>query len=354
MDETTFRILDTLWRETGRPISILELTSRIREFYGTAHYPNIYGKIRALTKGGAINLTKTGRSSLASLNFANYLLADLLTELELKRKHDLLMKSNELQSLFRDIEERYEDIRSIESISAIDPQRNFKLNRTELLILLHRSEGDDNLREIINVYEIAWGLQAIHNIKLDLLILTTDEFLDFLRSDETNPLREMLANKIAFHSPQKFWSKITAAQAGGYRIKLLERKTNPARIPERDLIFNLARFGYKEIGLEIVRGERICIEYIIVSIMMKEDARRIDAIPIILAKSEANYNLLTFLSQKYALSGRLLGLLKALNRVRSTKETANAIEILEALKTKEIKADHRTIEKKMRLYNVVG
>lgn len=164
----------------------------------------------------------------------------------------------------------------------------------------------------------------------------------------------MLANKITFHSPQEFWSNIAGALAAGYRIKLLKQETNPAKIPERDLIFNLARLGYREIGLEIVGGERICIKYIIASIMMKEDARRIDAIPIVLAKSEANCNLLTFLSQKYALSGRLLGLLDTLNRVRSTKETANAIEILETLKTKEIKADHRTIEQKMRLYNAIG
>lgn len=353
MDETTFRILDTLWREAGRPISIHELTSRIRESHGTAYYPNVYEKTRALARDGTITLTRAGRSWIANLNFANYLLIDLLTELELKRKRYLLTKSKELVILLMDMQERYRDILSIESISVIDAERNLKLNRAELLMLLHDSKGRSLHDDVIAIHTITRDLQGVHNIKLDPLILTNDEFLTLLTSDETNPLREMLPRSIALHSPQAFWTEIAAALGRGRRIALRDRETNPARIAEKDLAFNLARFGYKEIGLEIKEGERICIEYIITSILMKEDARRIDAIPIILAKNRWNYNLLVFLSQKYGLSGRLLGLLKALDRVKPMKEIETAIEILEAIKTKETKADERSIEQKMRLYNAV-
>ncbi len=353
MDETTFRILDTLWKETGRPVSIHELTSKIRQSHGTAYYTNIYQKIRALTREGTITLTKAGRSSIANLNFTNYLLIDLLTELELKKKHDLLTKTKELQMLFKDAEERYEGNRSIESISAISPERNLKLNRVELLILLHDSKGNNLHREIIDIHAIARDLQALHNVKLDPIILTTDAFFHFLTSDEINPVREMLSSKITFHSPQNFWTHIAAALARRYRIELLETDTNPAKISEKDLIFNLARFGYKEIGLEIREGEKICIEYLIASLLMKEDARRIDAIPILLAKSKTSYGLLIFLSQKYRLSARLLGLLKALNKIKPMSETPPAIEILETLNTKEIKADEKSIEQKMRLYDAI-
>jgi Fe2+ or Zn2+ uptake regulation protein len=353
MDETTFRILDTLWKETGRPISIHGLTSKIRKSYGTAYYANIYQKMRTLKGEGTITLTKAGRSSIANLNFTNYLLIDLLTELELKRKHNLLTKSEELQMLFKDAEERYEDSHYIESISAINAERNLKLNRAELLILLHDSKGNNLQREIIDIHTIARDLQALHNIKLDPLILTTDAFLDLLASNEINPLREMLSSKITFHSPQDFWTQIAAALARGYGIKLLETDTNPAKISERDLIFNLARFGYKEIGFEIREGEKICIEYIIASILMKEDARRIDAIPILLAKNNADPSLLIFLSQKYRLSARLLGLLKALNKIKPTRESKSTIEILETLSTKEIKANEKNIEQKIRLYNAI-
>jgi hypothetical protein len=309
--------------------------------------------MRALTREGTITLTKAGRSSIANLNFTNYLLIDQLTELELKRKHDLLTKSKELQMLFKDAEERYGDIRSIESISAINGERNLKLNRTELLILLHDSKDNTLHRDIIGIYTIARDLQSLHNIKLDPIILTTDAFLAFLTSEDINPLREMLSSKITFHSPQNFWAQVAAALARGYRIKLLDTETNPAKISEKDLTFNLARFGYKEIGLEIRKGDKICIEYVIASILMKQDARRIDAIPILLAKNNANYSLLIFLSQKYRTSARLSGLLKALNKIKPTKETQSAIETLETLSTKEIRADEKSIEQKMKLYNAI-
>jgi hypothetical protein len=354
MDETTYRILDTLWRETGRPISIHELTSRIRSSHGTAYYPNIYDKTHELATDGTISLTKAGRSSLANLNFANYLLIDLLTELEIKRKHDLLTKSKELQMLFKDAEERCEDIRSIESISAISTERNLKLNRAEMLFLLHDTKNNLLRSDIMSIHAIAMRLQALHAIRIDPLILTTNEFIEFLTSDEINPLKEMLYDKISFHAPQDFWSHIASALAKGYRIGLLDTETNPARIAEKDLTFNLARFGYKEIGPQIREGQRICIEYIIVALMRNVDARRIEAIPILLAKNRANYSLLIFLSQKYGLSGRLIGLLKALNRITPSEENAMAIEILESMKTKEIKANNKSIEERMRLYGATG
>lgn len=353
MDETTFRILDTLSGELGNSFSINGLTRRIKEEHAGAYYANIYNKIRTLCKDGIITLTRAGRSSIPSLNFSNYQLPDMLAQIELRKKQELLTKSKVLQILFRDIEERYDDIRSIESISAIDSERNLRLNRTELLILLHDSNPSIKQHDTTMILTTARNIQALHNIKIDPLILTTDEFIGFLTSDETNPLREMLSNKITFHSPQDFWAHISAALAKGYRLRLLEGKTNPARISEKDLTFNLLRFGYKEIGPELEEGQRICIEYITASILMKGDARRIEAIPIILAKNKPNYDLLIFLSQKYRLSGRLLGLLTALERTSQSQKTADAIDILESLGTKEIRAAGSSIAEKMKLYNAV-
>ena len=353
MDETTYRILDTLWRETGKTISIHELTSRIKGSYGTAYYPNIYDKAHELATDGTITLTKTGRSSLANLNFANYLLIDLLTELEIKRKHDLLTKSKELQMLFKDAEERYDDIRSIESISAISAEKNLKLNRTEMLFLLHYTNNHHLQSDIKRIHAIARDLQALHNIRIDSLILTTTEFIELLTSNEINPLKEMLYDKISFHAPQDFWFHTSTALTKGYRIGLLNTQTNPARIAEKDLAFNLARFGYKEIGPEIREGQRICMEYIIVSLMRNGDARHIEAIPILLAKNKTNYNLLIFLSEKYGLSGLLIGLLKALERIRPSEETEMAIEILESMKPKEIRVDTKSIYGKMKLYGAI-
>jgi hypothetical protein len=329
------------------------LTSKIRGSHGTAYYPNIYDKTHQLATDGTITLTKTGRSSLANLNFTNYLLIDLLTELEIKRKHDLLTKSKELQMLFKDIEERCDDIRSIESISAIGAERNLKLNRAEIFFLLHDQQKNLLQSDTMSIHAIARDLQALHTIRTDPLILTTNEFIEFLKSDEINPLKEMLTDKISFHAPQDFWSHIAAAVAKGYRIGLLETETNPAKIPENDLAFNLARLGYKEIGPEIRESQKICIEYIIASLMLKGDARRIEAIPILLAKNSANYNLLIFLSQKYGLAGKFIGLLRSLDRIRPSKEIAAAIEILESMKPKEIRVDTKSIYGKMKLYGAI-
>jgi hypothetical protein len=49
----------------------------------------------------------------------------------------------------------------------------------------------------------------------------------------------------------------------------------------------------------------------------------------------------------------LSGLLKALNKIKPTKETQSAIETLETLSTKEIRADEKSIEQKMKLYNAI-
>ncbi|MCL5318825.1 MAG: hypothetical protein M1503_11280 [Thaumarchaeota archaeon] len=349
MDETTFRILDTLSRALGRPLSINELNRKMQELHGTAYYANTYRKLQALAEQGSITLTKTGQSSLVTLNFGNYPLIDMLAEMELKRKQTFLEKQAELQMLFMEIETYCSQMSHMISVSATYPERNRKLNRAELLILLH-PEGA-HYEQTLAIHKLMQTIQRMHTIRIDYMILSGVELTNLLASEEKNPLQEMLADEITILNPQGFWYEIKNARQQGIQIKASEKETNPAKIPERDIIHNLARFGYRELGPALEKGEDICIEYIITAILMKKDARRIAAIPIILAKNRANYNLLTFLSQKYGVSGRLLGLLKALDKIRHTKETEAAIKSLESMNVKEIEADEESIMKKMRLYN---
>ncbi len=351
MDETTFRILDTLYRRLGQPMSISELTSKIKELRGTAYYANIYKKLQALANEKIITLEKVGNSSVATLNFGSYLLIDMLTELELRRKQDLLKGRTELQMLFMEIDTYCRNLPLMKSICAIKPEKNIKLNRIEFLFLLQAASKEMLQEHRTALHKIIQLLQSIHNIRIDYMILNNEEFLELLKSSDRNPLTEMLSDKIAFINPQAFWIEIKDALDKGIRIRA-EEETNPMEIAEKDRTYNLARFGYKEIGPEIKTGQNICVEYIVTSILMRKEARRIEAIPIILAKSKANYSLLTFLSQKYGVSGRLLGLLKALNKLRPAKEIREAIAMLEMGKVKEIKADERSIREKMRLYNV--
>ncbi|MCX6821485.1 MAG: hypothetical protein NTW30_01775, partial [Candidatus Aenigmarchaeota archaeon] len=118
-------------------------------------------------------------------------------------------------------------------------------------------------------------------------------------------------------------------------------------------IYNLSRLGYKEFGLKIEQGKKMCIEYIITSVLLQDDARRLQSIPILLMKNEIKYNLLIFLCKKYKKIGELFGILKTLNKIKENNGIKNAIMILETIKTKEVKMDEKSILEKMRLYDAV-
>jgi hypothetical protein len=312
MDETRFRILDTLSRELGRPLSISELTSRIKALHGTAYYANTYDEVMSLAGEGIIGLEKIGNSSIANLNFRSYLLIDTLAEIELKKKHALLKGRTELQMLLMQFDTHLKSLPLVGSICMSGPEKSMKLNRMEFLILLRGSAGDRAIRE--------------HR-------------------------RALRTDKIAFFNPQEFWIGIREALIKGVRVRVDSGETDPTRISERQLVFNLARFGYTEMGREVKEGERIGIEYIISSILLGKDVRRTEAIPVIIAKNKLNYNVLTFLSHKYKYSGRLLGLLRTLYKIKPSQETKEGISTLESMHVNEIEADEDSIREKMRLYN---
>jgi hypothetical protein len=352
MDETRFRILDTLSRGLGRSLSISELTNRIKELHGTAYYANIYDEIMSLASEGIIGLEKIGTSSIAILNFKSYLLIDTLAEIELKKKHALLRGRTGPQMLLLEFDTYLKSLPLMGSICMSRPEKNIKLNRMEFLILLRGSTGDRAIREHRQALrEIIQVLQKIHNLRIDCLTLADDEFLDLLKSEDRNPLKDMLADKIAFINPQEFWIAIREALMKGVRMRIDSDEINPMRISEHHLVFNLARFGYTELGREIKPGELISIEYIISSILMGKDVRRIEAAPVIIAKNKVNYNVLTFLSQKYKYSDRLLGLLRTLYKIKPSEETKEGISTLESMHVNEMKADEDSIREKMRLYN---
>jgi len=189
-------------------------------------------------------------------------------------------------------------------------------------------------------------------MKIDFLILTDVKFLDMLSSDEINPLKEMISDKIAFFNAQNFWTAIKVAAERNIPVRAEEKEIIPAKIPEQDLIYNLSRFGYKEMGTKMpAKGRDICIEYIASALIAQQDARRIEAVPIILAKNSVNFDILFFLSQKYRISDRMLGLLKILQQAVPRKDSESVIKAMEAMGIKEIPADRESILEKMRLYN---
>ena len=110
-------------------------------------------------------------------------------------------------------------------------------------------------------------MQQTRNVRVDYLALENGTFLDLLKSNEHNTVREMLHDKIAILHPQDFWLEVKSATEKGIKISAISHEINPAKISEEDIVFNLARFGYTELGPKVKRGNLFCIEYVISSIM---------------------------------------------------------------------------------------
>jgi len=318
---TEFKIIDTISREIGNRISINGLTTEIKQEFGSAHYSNIYNALLELKDKNIIQIEKQGNASIPLLNFSNYLLPDMLFELELQKKRDFLEKWPEAQFLLSNLDQELSGLSFIRSILLIDPEHNMKLNRAELLILIDQENlaNRQKTRSIIN------ELRRHHNIRMEDLILSQSKLIDFLKSSEKNPIKEMISNKIATYLPQSFWNLIRNAYMHGDRIRFDNERTNLSKIKESDMAYNLARFGYMELGPEIIQGEDYSIEYILSSILFGDDPRRAAAASILISKNRPNFELLEFLSMRHGFAEKLLGLLEAINDISPAPEFSDAI-----------------------------
>ncbi len=89
------------------------------------------------------------------------------------------------------------------------------------------------------------------------------------------------------------------------------------------------------------------------SLLLREEARGLDAAAVILAKNSFNGNLLVFLSQKYEVSPRLLGILDVLGQITPKPEVIDTVKILKAINLQELPVDETSIKQKLELYNPV-
>jgi hypothetical protein len=350
MDTTTRRILDVISSSIGDPLSINQLTERIKEKYGSAYYANIYQKLQELKNAGFLNLDIMGRASIIKLNFQNYLLIDLLSEIDIDKKMDFLTKRSDLFAFLTEMDESLTDNCAIKSISSINPTKNIKLNRMELLFLLGETSSYHD--KTIELYKEMLKLQNKHNLKINNLILDKHDFYNLFTSDEINPIKEALSEKITFFCPQAFWSEIKKT-AEKTEIRTIKSETKPANISDLDLIYNLNRFGYREFGSHLAQGKKFCIEYIITAILLQDDVRQTEAIAVILAKNNFKSNMLAFLSQKFQTAGKLIGILNTLDEIKPTTEIGKTIDILKAYNTEELPANKESIRQKLSLYNAV-
>ena len=163
--------------------------------------------------------------------------------------------------------------------------------------------------------------------------------------------------------PGGFWSAIGSILHERAAIRTEEEATRPARISGRDTAFNLARFGYTEMGAEANGGRMIGIEYLMTSLLLKRDnVRRLEAVPVILAKNEGatSYGLLAFLAAKYGVAPQLCHILEVMDRIRPSEAAKKAIREMRSVpayrtgrRPQVIKMGIRDTKRNMRLYNVI-
>lgn len=161
------------------------------------------------------------------------------------------------------------------------------------------------------------SLSSKHNTRIDFLVVSRKEFHILIQSEEINQLKQMLLNKIVVITPELFWMEMIDLYRNGIRINLNEQidtydgEFNPIKITENDLIYNLTRYGYKEFGTKVLQGHKISIEYIITSLLMSKDPRRIEAIPVIIMKNIGmiNREILAFVVRKYNVLEMLIDIL---------------------------------------------
>lgn len=359
MNKTTLRILDVLSSEMGTTgLSISHLTYKIHTRFDTGFYRDVYKNVQSLTKQRMLQISKEGNSSIISLNFSDPFLVDMLAEMELERKRDFLQKRKEFQIWISALSNRMIEYPFINSISLINPERNAKLNRAELLVVLPDSvtRNDSAHHQHNKLSELTNWLQREYNISIDALFMSSEDFIRGLRSSSINPIKEMLSNKIVIFFPQKFWLEIKNAMEKDHPLKTEEQEISPLKITEEDIVSNLAMLGYKEIGTDIKPPSRLIgIEYIITAILLRNDPRRVDAIPIIIAKNQdmINYELLTFLSKKYHTLDLLFSLLRALHKFKPTARSKRVLDRLGYMDVREVRVDMNDLERRLRLYNVI-
>lgn len=350
MDKTTIKILDTITSNIGEPLSINQLTNRMKYHYGTAYYANIYQKLQELKNNGLINLEPIGRSSIIKLNFDSYLLIDTLSEMEIEKKLQFLSQTVGLSAFYYEMDKILSEKCCLRSITAINPQKNTKLNRIDLLSILNKTS--DHQHQTIELLKATLNLQRKYNTKINNLILEKNDFNQLSTIDTINPVREALSEQITLYNPQAFWRQIIEA-AQKTQIKTLQTETKPLSITDTDLNFNLNRLGYREFGAKIVEGKKYCVEYIATALLLREEARGLDAVAVILAKNNFNSNLLGFLSQKYEASPTLLGILEVLGQTASKPEVEDTLKILKAVTPQVVPADKESIRQKLELYNAL-
>ncbi|MFH1750768.1 MAG: hypothetical protein ABH863_03760 [Candidatus Micrarchaeota archaeon] len=348
MNETEFRIFDILARNLGRQLSIQGIADEVEKAYGKGYYKNIYDATLSLEKEGLLRIQNSSGSRFAQIDFDSPSISLALTEMEIKRTQQLIKKPLYL-ALFKELEWQFTKHHAsppwpIESASIIEDSKSLALNKAELLFILRDSnpampfEGGrptkTSSKELAQqtederklMYDYARFISTKTNIKISFLSLTAFEFASLLISPELNPLKDMLKLQIAVIKPSSYWLQLVKMHYDGMNPAFQSQQCNPAKLSREEIQAIFSGFGYREFGAN-AKPLNYSLETAIAAALMQEDARLLEAIPIILAKNQTliSYPMLEYLGMKHGklnLFGYLLSL--AINTSSTLKSNLKA------------------------------
>jgi hypothetical protein len=302
MEDMTYHILSALSRNLGIPMSIQDLTRSIRRLFGKGYYANAYRGVQSLRGQGLLNVARLGRTSVVSLNLGNYRLIDYLAEMELRRKRELFARHPRAGAVLPSLEACLRGL-PIEFALLVAAEKNLSLNRVELLVCV--APGGAR-RTAYAVADLSQGL----SIRIDALVLSSGEIVEYLSMAEHNPIQEMVAEAIALSHPQSFWALLEEAVAAGRNVRVA-KSVSLAKMGRTDLTYNLGRLGFPLLG-GASQGEPASIESTITAALMTADSRIRSGASVVLSKNRVNPRLLSFLALKYGVDQDLLQLLGSL------------------------------------------
>jgi hypothetical protein len=272
-------ILNILATTFSNDISISKLAFLLKQNGFDGDYKNTYQKIRLLEKQGFISTQLIGKSRIIKINYSNTITISKLAMIELSKKINFIKKN----PLFKIINTQLNLI-PCNTLILINAQKNFLLNRLELLIITDQPKSSIAYCEKI---------EKQFKIRLDCLTLTESQF-EKLMLTNNQIIIQMLQNRIIFSNQEQFFNilKKLIPNIGAKNYSLLDLNENEIR-------YNLTKFGYSEFGKETSKRE-LSIEETIIATLINGTARQKLALKTIIKTNDFDSELLSFLLKKYS------------------------------------------------------
>jgi hypothetical protein len=330
-----FRVLDTLARTIGESHSLRSFADEVESAHGTGHYPNVHEQLQRLEDAGTVSFEKAGRSKVPRLRFERADLPDTMAALELWRKRALLAEHPNAREPLARVEETLAGDERVRSVSLIASERNLRLRRLELLVLLHETPPEATREaEMHREMELAERLSELENdtaLRVDAWPVPADDFADRLTSREASPAPRVLRSQTCVWNPQAFWRGVADGIPHGTGLA----PATPSRLSsleEGEIAWNLSQWGYEERGRALDKeATGLCPEAVAIAALAADIPRWIGAAAVVLAKADIDPTLLVYLAKAEDETGPLGGIVEILHDRDPIPALAHLLQLLEAL-----------------------